>query len=64
MIVEEIAKYISNRRIKQKYLAEKTGLSKQSICNMFSGKRKLGLDEYIKICDALQVKYDYFFSSA
>ncbi len=63
MIVEAITKYMNDNNIKQKYLAEQTGLSKQCICTMLNGKRKIYIDDYIKICDALNLNYDFFFSS-
>ncbi|WP_027398542.1 helix-turn-helix domain-containing protein [Anaerovorax odorimutans] len=57
MIVKEIARYI----IKQVSLSEKTGLSKDCISMSLKGYRKLSIDEYVKICTALNVPYEYFF---
>lgn len=63
MIVESISKYLSDNKIKQKDLAAKIGMSKQTICLTLAGKRKLMVDEYVKICDELKLNYSYFFAN-
>jgi hypothetical protein len=62
MVVDSIVKYMQARGIKQSFVCEKTGLSKQCISQSLGGKRKLALEEYMKICDALCVPYGYFFT--
>jgi transcriptional regulator with XRE-family HTH domain len=62
MIAAAIAKYIEENGIKQVYLCEKTGLTKQCISKSIKGRRRLSIDEYEKICSALNVPYDYFFN--
>ncbi len=61
MIAGAIAKYIEERGIKQVFLCEKTGLTKHCISMSLKGQRKLSIDEYEKICSALNIPYDYFF---
>lgn len=61
MVKQAIANYIQSNGIKSAFLAQKTGMSAQSICNALKGKRKLEVDEYAKICEALGVNYDFFF---
>lgn len=61
MVKQAIANYIQRNGIKAAYLAEKAGMSKQSICLALKGKRKLEVDEYAKICEALGVNYNFFF---
>lgn len=63
MIVEAISRYLSTNKIKQKDLAAQIGVSKQTICTTLAGKRKLMVDEYVKICDALKLNYSYFFAN-
>lgn len=60
-ISNAIANYIDEKGIKQKFLAEKTGLSCEAMSNMLNGKRKLEVDEYAKICETLNVSFDFFY---
>ncbi len=62
MIAKTIAKYIKEKGIKQVFLCEKTGLTKHCVSMLLKGQRKLSIDEYEKICTALNVPYDYFFN--
>lgn len=61
MIVEAIENYIEEQGIELVLLSKKTGITKHNIGLVLSGKRKLSLDEYEKICLALNVPYEYFF---
>ncbi len=64
MIATAIANYLKENGIKQSYLCEKTGLTKHCISFALNNKRKLSVDEYVKICIALNVPYDFFFSKS
>jgi len=64
MIVESIAKYIAKNGIRQVFLCEKTGLTKHCVSMSLKGQRKLSLDEYEKICQALNVPCEYFFNQS
>jgi transcriptional regulator with XRE-family HTH domain len=64
MIAAAIAEYIKKNGIKQTFICEKTGLSKNSISFALKEKRKLSIEEYVEICHALNVPYDYFFKNA
>lgn len=61
MIVEAIAKYIKENEIKQVFLCEKTGLTRYRIRMIQNGKSRLSIEEYEKICAALNLPYEYFF---
>ncbi len=61
MIAEAIAKYIKENGINKEDLSKKTGLTKRCISMSLKGNRKLAIDEYEKICIALNVPYEYFF---
>ena len=61
MIAEAIAGYMKEKGIPQTDLCEKTGLTKQCISSALKGKRRLRIDEYEKICMALDVPYEFFF---
>jgi DNA-binding helix-turn-helix protein len=60
-ITTAIANYIDEKGIKQNFLAKKTDLSCDAMSNMLNGKRKLEVDEYAKICEALNVSFDFFY---
>lgn len=61
MIAEAIRYYLKECGITQASLSEMTGLTSRSIGYALMGKRKFSIEEYIKICKALEVPYDYFF---
>lgn len=62
MIADEIARYIRENGIKQAFLCERTGLTKHSVSAALHGRRKISVEEYAKICAALNVPYEYFFA--
>lgn len=55
-----IKMYIIEHGLKQKIIAEKSGLSVQTFNAVMNGQRKLEATEYFKVCDALGVGLDYF----
>lgn len=61
MIAEAIAKYMAEHHIKQAVLCRRTGLSRRSVSLALRGMRKISVEEYAQICDALNISYDYFF---
>lgn len=61
MITEAIAAYLADNGIKQIYLAEKTGIGVQALRFSLRGKRRMSVEEYQKVCDVLNLPYDYFF---
>lgn len=52
-IQERVAQYVRSNGIMQQHIAEKTGISKVKISQMFNGKRKMMADEFVSICDAI-----------
>lgn len=48
-----IAQYVSDNGIKQTFIVEKTGLSKNVVSGILTLSRKMSADEYEKICKAL-----------
>lgn len=57
---DKIKKYLVEHGIKQTFLKDKLGMT-ASACNaMLNGKRGMSVEEYFKICDALNVPLDYF----
>ena len=64
MIAEAIGNYLKKSGITLVSLSAKTGLTCSCIGHALKGKRKFSIDEYVKICTALELPYDYFFIQA
>ena len=54
-IAKSLNRYITDHGIKKTYLAQKTGLSADTISKMLNGKRRIFADEFLKICEALEI---------
>ena len=61
MIGSEIKTYLSEKGIKQAFLAEKTGLSNSQVSDICNHDRRVDCIEYYKICKALELPLDFFF---
>ena len=46
--------------LKQTHIAEKAGIPKPIFCMMLNDKRKIEVNEYMRICDAIGVPLDQF----
>lgn len=60
MIGAKIRDYLKENGIKQKYLAEKTGIGSNKISDICIHDRKIECVEYYKICKALGLPLEYF----
>ena len=60
MVRDAISDYLDEKGVTQSHLSKKSGLSPQAICTYLKGGRGLDIEEYIKICDALEVSYEFF----
>lgn len=60
MIIDNIAKYIKDNGIKQRMIAEKTGIGECALSAILTRKRKLSADEYEKICVVLKKDPNFF----
>lgn len=56
----ELKKYIEENGIKQKIIAEKSGIPEVQLCLILQGKRKCEVGEYASICSVLGVKVNKF----
>ena len=62
MIIEmAIREYLIGHGIKQSFVAEKCGWSKQKTNSIATGKQKITAEEYGRLCDAVGVPYVYLF---
>ena len=60
MIGKKIKIYLENKGVKQKFVADKSGLSESAMSDICNEKRKVDAVEYYLICKALQLPLDYF----
>ena len=60
-ITEKIRDYLKTTGRTQTYLCRQTGLTSTAVSLVLGGKRRLQLDEYCKICAALEVEPGFFF---
>ena len=51
---ERIRKYLDEQGITQTSVARKIGITKSQLCQSLNGKRKLTLDEVVRICEVLR----------
>ena len=56
-ISNHIREYLGTHGVKQVFLADKCGWSKQKTNTIVCGKRKITADELASICDALNLPY-------
>ena len=64
MIAEQIKDYVNERGFKQTVMASKVGMSKVAMSETLNGNRTMTAEEYVRICDFLEVPYDKFAQGA
>lgn len=52
--------HIEKSGIKQKYVANKANIDESSLSLILNGKRKCAVDEYLRLCSALDVTFSEF----
>jgi len=57
----QIAKYIKEKGIRVSTIAKQTGLPKDALYSSISGNRKLRADEFILICNFLNMQPETFY---
>lgn len=60
-VEKNVRDFLKRRGIKQTFIAEKCGWTKQRTSNLVCGKKKMTADELAAICEAVEVPYDYFY---
>lgn len=58
--VKELKTYIDESGIKQKVIAEKSGLNETQLCMSLLGKRKFEVGEYASVCSVLKIPMTRF----
>lgn len=59
-INEQLNAYVSENGIKQTHIAQKTGLSPDTISKILNGNRRMLADEFLMICAALDIDPNIF----
>lgn len=62
-LAENIKSYLDDNYISQKLIVAETGMTQNAVSLSLSGKRKLTADEYISICQALNVPLETFLTA-
>jgi len=59
---EKIRLYIKNRGMTLTFVANKAGIDRKKFYRLINGKQDMSLDNYEKICSALDVKQSFFYN--
>ena len=62
MVNERVCKAVADSGIKQKFIAERIGVSEPTFSAMLSGKRKIDVDEFFGISLVLNMKPDELYN--
>ena len=54
-VYERLNNYISEKGLKQTYVAEKSGLTADNLSKILNGNRKLTAEEFLNICKVLSL---------
>lgn len=60
MVYQRIADYMRSHGVTQAHICRETGLGTNAVSSILKGERKISVEEYIAICDALGVQLDHF----
>lgn len=58
MVNDRISAAVADSGMKQKFIADKIGISEPSLSALLSGKRKVDVDEFFGLCQILKMKPD------
>lgn len=58
--IERIKTHIKENGLKQRWVAERAGMTDVELSEYLRGKRRMTVDAYIRICDALGVSLETF----
>lgn len=58
MVAEKLSKAIQQSGMKQKFIAEKAGISEQALSAMLNGRQKIDVDTFFAIATLLRLTPD------
>lgn len=56
----KVKEYLDENGIKYSYLSEKIGMPMNTLSLLLNGKRKMSVEEYFTICEALELPVNTF----
>ena len=59
-VVANISDYLEGHGITNVFVSDKIGMTPQALSMTLNGKRRMSATEYIKICNTLEKKWDFF----
>lgn len=62
MTAEKLNDAIAESGLKQKFIAEKIGISEQALTNMLKGRQKIDIDTFFAIAVVLRMTPDQIYS--
>ena len=62
MVNDRVCRAIADSGMKQKFIAEKIGMSEPTFSAMLAGKRKIDVDEFFKICVVLKMRPEVLYN--
>lgn len=62
MTAEKLSSAINESGLKQKYVAEKAGISEQALSAMLNGRQKIDVDTFFAIAVVLRLTPDQIYS--
>lgn len=62
-IWEGIKDYVTEKKLSQKQIAENMNISESRLSLMLNGKRKMTVDDYLSICNAIAVQPTKFLNN-
>ncbi len=54
MVNVNVKQAVEDSGLKQRYIAEKVGISEQALSAMLNGRQKIGTDEFFAFCEVLK----------
>ena len=62
MVNDRVCKAISDSGLKQKFVADKIGMSEPAFSALLAGKRKIDVDEFFRICTVLKMRPEVLYN--
>ena len=62
MVNDRVCRAVADTGMKQKFIAEKIGMSEPTFSAVLAGKRKLDVDEFFKICVVLKMRPEVLYN--
>ena len=62
-IAQALKEYLDSHGIKQAFIAEQCGWSKQKVNCIISGKQRMTVEDFSNICNAIGAPYELFLNA-